>query len=159
MREKFGPPCKQPIVTIQICGRDVTVNKKAARHFKRLGLILQRYAPMYAHKIDDFLDDWGYACRTIAGSSTYSNHAFGTAVDVDATKNARNGRPYTDSAIWKEAKKAVLQAEKEGFRWGGRYSSPDPMHFETLLTPVQIKARYDRRGEPRAWFKRKLQAG
>lgn len=159
MREKFGPPCQQPIISIDFCGRSVTVNKKAARHFKRLALIFLERAPQYAKHIDDFLDDWGYNCRVIAGTNTYSNHAFGTAIDIDATRNARNGGSYQDSAIWQGAANAVRQAEREMFRWGGRYSNPDEMHFETLLTPMQIKARYKRDGKPRAWFRRKIRAG
>lgn len=156
--EVFGAPCKQPIVSMDFCGRSVTVNKKVRRHFKRLARIFQEKAPNYARHIDDFLDDWGYACRQIAGTSVWSNHSWGIAIDIDATRNARNGGPYTDSAIWQGARNAVLQAEEEGFRWGGRYSNPDEMHFESLLRPAQIRARYDRHGKPRRWYRRRLRS-
>lgn len=155
-RSAYGAPCHQPIVTIDFLGRNVTVNKKCQRHFKRLARIFAEKSPNYAVQIDDFLDDWGYACRKIGSSSTYSNHAFGIAIDIDATKNVQ-GRRYQDTLIWKRAADSVLQAEREGFRWGGRYSTtPDAMHFETLLTPAQINARYYRNGRRKLWYIRKL---
>lgn len=158
MKQVYGSPCPTAdIISINLAGdRRITVNKKCARHFKRLGDIFHEYAPAYWKQIDDFLDDWGYNCRKIAGTSVYSNHSFGTAIDIDATRNSRNGGSYTDSAIWQGASRAVRQAEREGFRWGGRYSSPDEMHFETLLTPRQIRARYTKQGKPRAWYRRQI---
>ena len=147
---------KNNIVSIEIVpGRFIAVHKKAKRHFLRLGNILENKAPRYAKTIDNFMDDWGFANRNIGGTSVKSNHAFGIAVDIDATRNAQ-GKNEFDCPIWKEAKQAVLQAEKEGLCWGGRYSNPDAMHFETLLRPAQIKARYNRHGKPRAWYKAKI---
>jgi hypothetical protein len=74
---------------------------------------------------------WGYACRAIAGTSTPSNHSWGTAVDINAPVNPRR-RPLTTDLpgqvrdLWKN----------HGFRWGGDYASstPDPMHFEFMLS-------------------------
>lgn len=154
-RDNYGAPCTQKIVTINFCGKNVTVNKPVSRHFKRLAQIFREKAPVYAKTIDDFQDDWGYVCKVIAGTTTYSNHAFGLAVDIDATRNARGGTPPLGQ-IGLKASAAVHQAEREGFRWGGRYSSPDPMHFESMLTPAQIKARYKRDGTPRGWWKRRI---
>lgn len=152
----YGLPCKVELVDINFCGkRNVRINKKCARHFKRLGDIFMEKAPAYAKQIDDFLDDWTYSCRKIAGTDVWSNHSWAIAIDVDATKNPRGGTIRLGK-VWDEARRAVWQAEQEGFRWGGRYSSPDPMHFETLLTPKQIRARYNRNGKPRRWYKRRL---
>lgn len=74
---------------------------------------------------------WGFACRPIAGTSTPSNHSWGTAVDINAPSNPRR-RPLTTNIpaavrkLWKD----------HGFRWGGDYvnSTPDPMHFEFMGT-------------------------
>lgn len=72
---------------------------------------------------------WGYACRAIAGTRTPSNHSWGTAVDINAPTNPRRAdrrfvsdmpRPMVD--MWKA----------HGFRWGGQFSWPDPMHFEFM---------------------------
>lgn len=73
---------------------------------------------------------WGWACRAIAGTSTPSNHSWGTAVDINAPVNPRRARglrmitdlPPVVVKMWKD----------HGFRWGGDYSWPDPMHFEFM---------------------------
>lgn len=138
------------IVSILFCGRRVTVNRKCARVFLRLARIFEAHAPKYARQIDDFMDDWGFNNRYISGTNVKSNHSFGTAIDIDATRNARNGGSFTDSAIWQGAREAILHAEKEGLiRWGGRYSNPDEMHFECILTPTQARIRYTRDGRKR----------
>lgn len=79
---------------------------------------------------------WGYACRKIRGSSTWSNHAWGLAVDLNAPENPmgpRNGkiRQYPKViALWKSY----------GFRWGGDYSGrADDMHMEFVGTPSDAK--------------------
>jgi hypothetical protein len=43
----------------------------------------------------------------------------------------------------------VRQWEAEGGDWGGDWTRPDPMHFESHLTPKEIKERYDRTGSPK----------
>lgn len=54
---------------------------------------------------------------------TWSLHAWGLAVDIDAAWN-RYGRPPTmDSRI-------VECFEGAGFEWGGRWKTPDGMHFQ-----------------------------
>lgn len=74
---------------------------------------------------------WGYAPRKIAGSNTWSNHAWGLAVDINAPANPMGARLITDMPDWMpELWKAY------GFRWGGDYSGKkDAMHFEFMGTP------------------------
>jgi hypothetical protein len=77
------------------------------------------------------LDDWGYAERTIRGSSTtLSNHASGTAIDLDALLH-----PLGVAGTWTAAEKAAIHgrlAYYEGVvRWGEDYTGRlDGMHFE-----------------------------
>jgi hypothetical protein len=52
-----------------------------------------------------------------------SLHTWGIAVDFNAATNAVGTRGDMDPRI-------VAIFEKWGFRWGGRWSPPDPMHFE-----------------------------
>lgn len=76
---------------------------------------------------------WGYACRSIAGSSTPSNHSWGLAIDLDAPANPQR-RPLTT-----DMPPGTSQiAASYGFRWGGEYTDakPDPMHFEFVGTPA-----------------------
>lgn len=85
-------------------------------------------------------DDWGYANRDVRGRpGVKSNHAWGLAVDLNATTNpmTNDGRNHTDlpPGISK-------LAAKYGLRWGGDYSGSrkDPMHFEFTGTPADAQA-------------------
>lgn len=56
-------------------------------------------------------------------SRPLSMHAFGLAIDLNASTNAFGtaGLMHPD---------VVAAFERWGFEWGGRWSEPDPMHFE-----------------------------
>lgn len=78
------------------------------------------------------LDDWGYAERPIRGSTTtLSNHASGTAIDLNATRWALgrpasvNLNPAQIATVWR-----IVAATGGVVVWGARWSRPDPMHFE-----------------------------
>lgn len=93
------------------------------------------------------LDDWGYAYRAIRGqedAGNLSNHASGTAVDLNATKHPLGKRnTFTDE---QEIKIQALAA-KYGLRWGGDYKNrADEMHFEINLSPLGVKAKIDELG-------------
>ena len=75
-------------------------------------------------------DEWGYAFRPIRGqSSGYSNHASGTAADVNATL-------YPLGLLRMIAPRALkvrtrLRLYHGCIRWGGDYNGrKDQMHFE-----------------------------
>lgn len=52
-----------------------------------------------------------------------SKHAWGLAIDLNVYDNPEGSVPKMDSRI-------VAIFEKWGFRWGGRWTKPDGMHFE-----------------------------
>ena len=81
---------------------------------------------------------WGYACRPIANTSTPSNHSWGTAVDINAPTNPRRqrGLPMVSNI----PRRVVDLWKGHGFRWGGEFSWPDPMHFEFMGTTAQARA-------------------
>jgi hypothetical protein len=80
---------------------------------------------------DKEMDDWGYAERPIRGSSTtLSNHASGTAIDVNATQHPL-GVVGTWSASERDAVNGVLAKLGGTVRWGENYRNrKDGMHFE-----------------------------
>jgi hypothetical protein len=93
------------------------------------------------------LDDWGYAYRAIRGqedAGNLSNHASGTAVDLNATKHPLGKRnTFTDE---QEVKIRALAA-KYGCRWGGDYKNrADEMHFEINLSPAAVKKKIQELG-------------
>lgn len=85
------------------------------------------------------LDDWGYAFRNIRGvTEKLSNHASGTAIDLNAPKHPL-GAVGTFPAEQVPMIRAL--AKKYGLRWGGDYvNRKDEMHFEIDITPVRAAA-------------------
>jgi len=85
-------------------------------------------------------DDWGWAKRNVRGSSTtYSNHASATAVDLNATQHPRGVK-----RTWTAAEVAKIDrhlAEYDGaVRWGEHYTSTvDGMHFEINTDPAGVR--------------------
>jgi hypothetical protein len=73
---------------------------------------------------------WGgaYNPRTVRGSSRWSVHAFGAAVDFDPDANEMNSRP---SNPHKMAQPVIDAFKAEGAFWGGDFRiRHDPMHFQ-----------------------------
>ena len=97
-------------------------------------------------RIDDGqLDDWGYAYRAVRGKTTgLSNHASGTAIDLNAPRH-----PLGKSNTFTDAQEVIIRklSKKYGIRWGGDYKTrKDEMHWEIVETPAQVKARIQKMG-------------
>jgi hypothetical protein len=98
-------------------GQRWQVYKPAAPQFEGLlkDLIAAGYKPT---------SSGGYNYRNIRGGNQLSEHAYGTAIDMNAMTNAM-GQKATDIPNAKEL------AEKWNLEWGGNWKGrPDPMHFE-----------------------------
>ena len=157
-REHYGNPDApnfkaKKIVSFDFLGRTMFVHRGALPHFLRLENLFEARAPEYAAAIAaGTLDDWSYENRDVRAANAKSNHAFGLAIDVNALTNVMG----TTGDIPQEV---ALQWEVEGGDWGGDWSRPDPMHFETHLTPAQIRDRYRPDGTPRDWYLQQLVGG
>jgi D-alanyl-D-alanine carboxypeptidase len=65
-----------------------------------------------------------YAPRRIQARGQLSLHAWGVAIDLNASANPFMGRSRQDRRL-------VRAMERQGFTWGGDWPTrPDPMHFE-----------------------------
>ena len=84
---------------------------------------------------------WGYAARNVRGSSsTISNHASGTAIDLNAPAHPLGARG-TFSDRQERAIRAILKDLDGVVRWGGDYKNrPDEMHFEIIGSDKELKA-------------------
>lgn len=76
-------------------------------------------------------DDWGYAYRNVRGATKdLSNHASGTAIDINSTQHPLGARdtftPQQEILIRAECKRL-------GMRWGGDFTRSDEMHFEIAI--------------------------
>lgn len=158
-RQHYGNPDApgfraRNIVTIDFLGRTMFVHRKARRHFLRLERLFEARAPEYAAGVAlGELDDWSYENRPVRGESTgKSNHAFGLAVDVNALSNVLGTTGDMPMEV-------VRQWEVEGGDWGGDWTRPDPMHFETHLTPEEVRERYNPNGSPKESYLRELVGG
>lgn len=81
----------------------------------------------------------GYNPRKISGSQTDSNHASGTAEDLNWNKHVRGKKnTFTDEQAGKI--RAQLKFYEGVIRWGGDYKSApiDEMHFEINKGPSEL---------------------
>jgi hypothetical protein len=78
--------------------------------------------------------DGSFVPRFVRGSRrTLSNHAFGSAFDINARYNPLGKRPALVGEKG-SVRELVPVANRWGFYWGGHYSSrPDGMHFEVAF--------------------------
>lgn len=84
--------------------------------------------------IDQGADDWGYAERPIRGSDELSNHASGTALDINATRHPLGQDPSLSfTAEQRTAIRHILADCRGALRWGGDYRGrKDGMHLEVV---------------------------
>lgn len=74
--------------------------------------------------------DGSYVARFVRGSrKTLSNHAFGSAFDINAQWNGLAKLPPLAGQKG-SVRNLVTIANNNGFYWGGHFSRPDGMHFE-----------------------------
>ncbi|MCL1800417.1 MAG: M15 family metallopeptidase, partial [Promicromonosporaceae bacterium] len=73
---------------------------------------------------------WGYSNKRIVGRPTLSNHASGTAIDLNASLHPA-GQSNTFSPEQQREIRAILDDLNGVIRWGADYSRySDEMHFE-----------------------------
>lgn len=163
------PPKETPVVTSQNGYRandraDVTTwtigkGRKVALRRGDPGYLLAHFADWFDAHVEDIdagqPDDWGYAERPIRGSTTtLSNHASGTALDLNATRHPL-GKRGTFTAAQAAAIRDQLRTYDGCIRWGGDYSGrPDEMHFEINRPAADVAAvaRRLRTAEDKDWF-------
>jgi len=80
-----------------------------------------------------------YNCRKIAGTNTTSNHARATAIDINWGTNPHKRPLTTNIPRW-----MVDVLERFMWNWGGRWSTPDAMHFEFGGTPADADRMLDK---------------
>ena len=120
---------------IGITGAPVT--GKVQCHIKIADAIRFLFIELDQLGLMDIIHTWDglYAPRFIRGSKTVlSNHAFGTAFDINAQWNPLGAQPALEGKLGC-VYDIVPIANKHGFYWGGHYTKrPDGMHFEYSLT-------------------------
>jgi hypothetical protein len=89
---------------------------------------------------------WSYAERLVRGSSSsVSNHASGTAIDLNAPRHPL-GRRGTFTPAQRAEIKAIERACGGAVRWGGSYQGrADEMHWEINTTDIAMLLEATRR--------------
>lgn len=124
------------------------------------GYVLADFARRFNQEVEELVpsfDDWGYSLRKIVGSAKYSNHASGTALDLNSITHA-----YGEEGTFSQTELTVLRRLLNYYdgviRWGGDYTyTKDEMHFEIDAEYRKVKrvARKVRRRNAISWIKRK----
>ena len=92
---------------------------------------------------------WGFSPRNIIGSTTLSNHASGTAIDLNADQHPLAAVGTFSAAQVATIRRIITDSVVDGvpvLRWGGDYSGrKDEMHFEINLmsngnSPAKVAA-------------------
>jgi len=102
----------------------------------------RRVQPLSTNAPDGEADDWGWANRNIRGSSTtISNHASATAIDLNSGTHER-GVHNTFTPAQVDEIHNIVNESNGTIRWGGDYqhATIDEMHFEIVGTPDQVAA-------------------
>jgi hypothetical protein len=125
------------------------VNRKLKVRDGSAGFLLLHLALWYDEGLERLdvgtYDDWGWASRPIRGSTFISNHASGTAIDLNATQHpmgVATAKTFSRAEI--NAIHERLKLYDGCIRWGGDYvNRPDGMHYELNkgMASVEKKAR------------------
>jgi hypothetical protein len=119
------------VVTIQTSRGPFTVSRQHADRFKAF-----LDDPEWGNYQFDPKQSGGYNPRNIRGTNIPSQHSFGSAIDINWTRNARGTRGDIDPTL------ARTLAKRHGMTWGGDWDNPDPMHFEVARSgPVPLGQR------------------
>jgi len=121
-------------VARNIVSRPVPVLGRVTCHRAMLPALARVLRSLERRGLDRLVDRGDYAgChapRRIPTSGSMSQHAWGLAVDLNASENPYGAEPAMDMRI-------VRAFRREGFVWGGDWPTPDGMHFEYRGEPVR----------------------
>lgn len=100
------------------------------------GFLIAHFALWFSEVIEpldgSIMDDWGYAVRPERGKTDgYSNHASGTAGDLNATQHPMGVATLRTFTVRERARILARLLFYGGcIAWGGTWRRPDAMHFE-----------------------------
>lgn len=157
-KSQNGWPTNPPITARTIPGTNIKVSVADGPAGDVLMYVAERFNQSVERLEGPVRDEWGYNDRMIAGTKVWSNHASGTAIDLNATKHP-NGKRGTFTGEQVAEIREILKAVDGVVRWGGDYTRPDEMHFEINTTAANVKRVADRLRAPSNGLPRTLRKG
>jgi len=83
----------------------------------------------------------GYVVRRVRDGVTWSNHAWGVALDLNSDVLPYRSPAPQGHAVYRIAQKALRCRTGAGtpvFSWGGYFKTHDPMHFQVCASPEAL---------------------
>lgn len=112
----------------------IQIHRKVAPSLQRvMDAIAERYYQEHPDDpkqamVTDHLDRYSgsFSFRLMRGGAHLSMHSYGCAIDFDAEANPFQSQRH----FFRSISPIVEEFEKESWVWGGRWRSPDAMHFQ-----------------------------
>lgn len=116
-------PCQIPLVDIVAFDRKFPVHQGIVEDVLWVERQWRGRGGHAAYRVDSI---WFYNCRRISGSSSWSQHAYGWAGDINPARN-----PFTSGPLITDMPRWFVDLWKvRGFGWGGEWRSvKDAMHY------------------------------
>ncbi|MFC4854212.1 M15 family metallopeptidase [Actinophytocola glycyrrhizae] len=139
-----GWPVNTPLVTRDVPGTNVRLRVAEGP----AGEVLIHVASQVSARVENVSmdseagerDDWGHAHRNVRGGEAVSNHASGTAIDLNATRHPLGVRD-TFTPEQQQEIRTILHEVDNVVRWGGDYRNrADDMHFEIIGSQEEVAA-------------------
>lgn len=108
-------------------GKDLLVQRRTADAWAAFSAVMQVYDYRFRESAGGT-----YNCRRIGGTTRYSLHAYGLALDLNPLKNPFSLPLRTDQpvAFRRDLEKIITRSGRQVFQWGGRWNKPDAMHWQ-----------------------------
>lgn len=128
---------------------DLTVRQGAA------GRILLWVASQFDRRVEDIdnasghIDDGAWNNRPVRGSTSISNHASGTAIDLNWSRHPLGARGTFTAAQAREIRAILAEIPHRVVRWGGDYvNRADEMHFEINASASLVSDAWNQLSKP-----------
>lgn len=125
---RIAPPWEMRIGKTPV--KQLTVHKKCAESMLRVFKSIWEAVGKSQAEINKRhynIYDGIYNLRAMRGNpNNLSIHSYAAAIDMDAANNPFNSKRH----LFQAGDLIVVKFEEESWVWGGRWSSPDSMHFQ-----------------------------
>ena len=114
-------------VELNVVGATVPILGTVSCHREIISALRRALGELERRGLERLVDRGDYAgcfaAKDIPTTGAVSRHAWGVAIDLNAGAN-----PYGERST--QDRRLVEVMERNGFAWGGRWPTPDAMHFE-----------------------------